>query len=70
MTDYTNLPLGLQLDGGEIQACPHCNRIGLRQEIDGKIHFAHSHLAETDEKNNLMIRMDICPKKSKTTHPE
>jgi hypothetical protein len=49
--DYTRLPLGTQLEKGEIRKCPQCGKAGLAQES-----FTHTETYGLDEHGELITR--------------
>jgi hypothetical protein len=60
--DYTRLPIGTKIDNGEIQTCPHCGKLGLLEEVDGKKWFTHSQARGFNSKGSPQISWDMCPK--------
>jgi len=57
--DYTWLPVGTRIDGGEIEECSHCGRRGLLENIRGELVFTHT--TAVGFKNGPTLDWDICP---------
>jgi hypothetical protein len=55
VNDYTQLPLGTQLEGGEIRICPQCGKAGLAQDSPGKVSFTHSETCDFDEQSEPVM---------------
>ena len=62
---FTSLPVGTILDGKEMQKCPYCQRNGLREEVEGKIYYAHGHTLSLRPNQELDVRFDYCPQPKK-----
>ena len=62
--DYTKLPLGTKLQGGEIKTCPHCQRLGLELQQGAKTFYSHIDAMEFDGPDFNTIH-DMCPKPQK-----
>jgi hypothetical protein len=69
--DYTRLPLGATIDGGEIKLCPLCGKLGLAVERpeSGKVHYTHSQSLEFDQEGGVDFQLgdhtvDLVPEKT------
>lgn len=40
-SDYTGLPIGTLIDGGEVVICPYCNRRGLKVFVNAVAFYNH-----------------------------
>ena len=61
--DYTTFPVGTNDGAGNtIEKCPHCGRNGLHEKVNGLDFYTHSQGAGIDERGNLDVGFDMCPK--------
>jgi hypothetical protein len=78
-SDYTGLPLGTQVDGGEVVECPYCKRRGLKVLVNGVAFYNHrldSFLVPVEQNGRheeiVQIIDESCPKDAneKRAHEE
>lgn len=62
ITDYSVLPVGLSLDGGEIKVCPHCGKNGLAEEVNKSMFFTHRQEVGWNENNQPVMTWEMCPR--------
>lgn len=62
MIDYTNMPIGIQIDSGVIVVCPHCNFPGKKDEIQGKPFYKHQYFDVPEPEQNFETSWKACPK--------
>ncbi len=60
ISDYTVLPMGKRVDGGEIKVCPKCQRRGLHVDMDGHSFYTHFQILRKDDPRNVFIRRVEC----------
>jgi len=60
ISDYTVLPMGTRLEGGEIKVCPKCQRRGLRTEVDGHCFYTHFQIIRKDDPRKVFVRRIEC----------
>lgn len=60
ISDYTVLPLGTRVDGGEVQVCPKCQRPGLHVAMDGHSFYTHFQILRKDDPRNAFLRRVEC----------
>lgn len=60
ISDYTVLPMGTRVEGGEIEVCPKCQRRGLHVEMDGHSFYTHFQIVRKDDPRNVFIRRVEC----------
>jgi hypothetical protein len=61
ITDYTLLPIGTAIARGEIQACPHCGKNGVKTTVEGITYYTHQERVGLDSTNGLHIGWETCP---------
>jgi hypothetical protein len=78
-SDYTGLPLGTQVDGGEVVVCPYCKKRGLKVLVNNVAFYNHrlgSFLVQSEENGIFVEKVQIvdesCPKDAteKRAHEE
>ena len=60
ISDYTVLPMGTRVEGGEVRVCPKCRRPGLNVEMDGHSFYTHFQILNKDDPRNVFIRRVEC----------
>jgi hypothetical protein len=60
ISDYTVLPMGTRVEGGEVKVCPKCQRRGLNVEMDGHSFYTHFKILKKDDPGNVFIRRVEC----------
>ena len=60
ISDYTVLPMGARVEGGEVKVCPKCQRRGLNVEMDGHSFYTHFQILNKDNPGNVFIRRVEC----------
>jgi hypothetical protein len=60
ISDYTVLPMGTRVGGGEVKVCPKCGRRGLCVEMSGHSFYTHFQFKNTDDPRNVFIRRVEC----------
>ena len=60
ISDYTVLPIGARVEGGEVKVCPKCRRVGLNVEMDGHSFYTHFQILSKDDPHNVFIRRVEC----------
>jgi hypothetical protein len=60
ISDYTVLPMGTKVEGGEITVCPKCQRRGLHVEMDGHSFYTHFQILRKDDPRSVFIRRVEC----------
>ena len=60
ISDYTVLPMGTKVEGGEVKVCPKCQRRGLNVEMDGHSFCTHYQILQKDDPGNVFIRRVEC----------
>jgi len=60
--DYTIMPEGLQVDGGVVRVCPHCNLKGLEELTDGRLYYTHHQSVGVNETGHPVVNFSFCPK--------
>jgi hypothetical protein len=62
MPDYRYLEIGTKIKRGEIKECPYCKRVGLVQEIGGKLFTTHIDGMALNQQKQPETVEDACPK--------
>jgi hypothetical protein len=61
VNDYTLLQIGEKIENGEIQACPHCGKKGLAEEVNGKMFFTHFQAVGFNASGLPEMKWEWCP---------
>jgi hypothetical protein len=78
-SDYTGLPFGTEVDGGEVVVCPYCKRRGLKVFVDGVAFYNHrlgSFLVQSEQNGQYVETVQVvdesCPRDAneKKAHEE
>jgi proline racemase len=59
--DYTRLSPGTKFGGSYTQACEHCGKNGLVEEVNGKKWFTHSETIGFDSHGDPVMAWETCP---------
>jgi hypothetical protein len=62
--DFTQFPVGTEIDGKKIQVCPHCGMHGLIYEEDGQTLYDHGYIMK-ETTQRLDYKYVICPQKKR-----
>ncbi len=60
ISDYTVLPVGTTVEGGEVKICPKCRRSGLHVTVDGHTFYTHFQILKNDDQGNVFVRRVEC----------
>ena len=60
--DYQSLPIDTQVEGGKIEKCTHCGKLGLKEQVNGMDFYTHAMgwRIQTNDLHESVLEM--CPK--------
>ncbi len=61
VSDYTALPVGLVMDDGVTEICPHCSKVGLLNEHCGAKFYTHLQRVGFEADGTPLMEWKYCP---------